>query len=342
MTEAYGHTPETLASPQDAWGQEMVEVPSSEAVRNHHEHGQAYEFGVADIGSRSRVAESVSDDGRAALSILGRVSGSARSLYLETAESLRPYHPGITVTESAGYKIKRIAEAARKDYSESDSKRRTGVLGGLAVATQVLDRFRVGVVLVPKVATEVLENTYAIKPTAAAAAATFMAWNFTVGEVLNYGLEEYPRTVDQFKEEFPTFVALFEQSLPGMRQDTEEHNPDSSPSLGSRAIKKFSTHTKRALSGISLGSTAYVATAAAQGRTRAERTRINTEVTAATGLLIGGLGASVAWSVLELPKRGHAWAATKISDTVSNMKIWWGVAASMIGVDYYLNKKQVE
>jgi hypothetical protein len=260
-----------------------------------------------------------------------------------TMDGLALHHPGITALEAVPYKTSRLFDAAREDYADSDRKARTVAWGGSIIVSQVIDRFRVGFVLIPRVAKEVLDSTAAVAPTAAAAAGTFVALNFSVGEVLNRGIEHYPKTVEAVKKEFPSFVALFEQALPGMemKQDESESNAEEAGLLR-RFMSGASTHVKRAITGFTLGSTAFVATGAAQGRSRKERTKLNALTTMDTAVLVGGLGAGVAAAVLELPKRGHAWAAEKISSTVENSKIWWSLAIGTMALDYRANKKQME
>lgn len=272
-------------------------------------------------------------------SIVSRVIGYCAT----TADGLALYHPGITALEAVPYKVTRLTGAVKEDYADSDHKARTVAWGGSIIASQAVDRVRFGFVLIPRVATEVLDRTTAVAPTAVAAAGTFAALNFSVGEVLNHGIEHYPKTVEAVKKEFPSFVALFEQALPGMETKQDESAPDpEETSLLRRFTRSASTHVKRAITGFTLGSTAFVATGAAQGRSRKERTKLNALTTLDTAVLVGGLGAGVATSVLELPKRGHAWAAEKISSIVKNSKIWWSLAIGTMALDYRANKKQME
>lgn len=248
-------------------------------------------------------------------------------------------HPAAVYANSFRYRAGNVLNAARSDVKHSPHKLRTVALGSLAIGTQILDRARISLILVPAVATEVMENTNQALPTAIAAAATFAAWNGSMGEVLNNGLGEYPKAIDSFKGNFPAVVDVFSESLPGLEAD-DTVSPQEKQSRFRAFFRKIGLHTRRAATGIGIGSTAFVATNHAQGKSKSEVRKTNLAVTADTGILVGGIAGATVETIKKLAERGHVELAKDIQSAVTDMRLWYGVAVLSMISKYVSNRRR--
>lgn len=236
-------------------------------------------------------------------------------------------------------KLSKILHSSKEDIQESNNRFRSAALGIAALGTQILDRASVSLVLVPTVATEVLNSTHQALPVGLAAAGAFFVWNATVGEVLTNALAEYPEAVKDFQEEFPSVVNVFSESLPGLEEihEAEPQFPESTlKSIG----KKASLHMRRAGTGIGIGSTAFVATASAKGESKATVRRINLAVSTDTGFLVGGIAGGVAQAIISLSEHGQTELANEIKSTATDMRVWYGLAIVSMASEYIRNRRK--
>lgn len=237
-------------------------------------------------------------------------------------------------------RTKEVLSAARTDFRESDHKVRALALGSAVVATEVLDRARLMVFLVPHVATEVLNSTHSPLQGALAGAAVFTAWNVGTAEILTQGLNQLPQAKESFKEEFPLVVEAFRDALPGANKEVVEQEKAHEDKSVFRRIGGFLLrHGARGGTGVSLGTTAFVATSSANGdtvqETRKQYLGVSADTAVVTGLVIAGVGQLM----FELPKHGQEQLAENIYNVVSSMRTWGAVAvASMVG-QYFVSRK---
>lgn len=246
-------------------------------------------------------------------------------------------HPAAVYATAFGQRLRNIVKASREDVTESPNKVKTVGLGIATIGTQVLDRARISVVFVPKVATEVLNHTNEAAIVGLAAGATYALWNGSVGEVLNNGIDEYPEAKESFTENFPAVVEVFSESLPGLSDDTEDA---SKQTFMKQFFKKIGLHARRAGTGIGIGSTAFVATAHAKGLSKKEARKINLGVTLDTGLLVGGIAGVTVEAINRLAESGRYELANDIKNVVTDMRVWYGVAVFSMVSEYLGNRRK--
>jgi hypothetical protein len=121
-------------------------------------------------------------------------------------------------------KLPGVIATAAKEVWNSEHKITDAFWLVAALGSQAADRARVSVVLVPEVATRVLEESNNSLTAGAAAAAVFMVWCTTVGEAFAQGLHRFPKSVERFADKYPRFVKAFTDAMPGIEQKPEvEH-----------------------------------------------------------------------------------------------------------------------
>jgi hypothetical protein len=247
-------------------------------------------------------------------------------------------------------KLGDIKEAAGQDLDiKSDGERRTAKVWAAATGiTQILDRSRIVIITAPPAAISVLEHTGSTVAAGATAAAIFTVWNGSMGETLNQGLSRFPKGVEEFSEQFPSTVELFTQSLPGIEPKNADETSQSymlDQEHKSGAIKKLRTvvgkHIRRSFTGMGIGSTAFVATASANGYEKNEVSKVNAGVTADTAGLVFLLGLGVTESISKLGE-SHPALAHDIQNVVQDSRFWLGIAALSMASEYMANKKKRE
>jgi hypothetical protein len=231
-----------------------------------------------------------------------------------------------------------VGKAAGEDIFESDKKikRSTVALGALAV--QVADRLRVAVTVVPPLATHILTHTGSPTEAALAAGAAFGAYSFAVGTATTEGLKQFPSTVASVSENFPGFVGAVQDALPGLEPPTQEQRRAPLPE---RIKRRFGTGFARGTSDIALGTTAYVSTAAAQGKNRKEIYKLNGRVSLDGGIMVGGIVFGIGEVIETLGHRTEAWAqhlAENIQNVATNMDTWYGTAGALILINLCLTR----
>lgn len=238
------------------------------------------------------------------------------------------------------HRIGQLKNAYLKDYSNSDSKFILAVIGASVLTTQIADRARLSIVLVPAVATSILENTGRSFTAATAGALTYFAWNGIVGEVMTQGLDKHRNLLSSFSENFPGVVNVFTDSLPGVESSSERTNDESNHHKDTSLRDKALLHIKRAGTGIGIGSTAFVGTAAANGYTKKELRRLNLQVSTDASLLTHGVIWGVGESIIQLGKNGHQELSMHIQDVAGDIRVWYGVAAVSMISEFISRRRQ--
>lgn len=230
--------------------------------------------------------------------------------------------------------------AAKSDYKDSEHKARALALGIAVVGTEALDRARFTLFLVPHVATEVLNNTHSPVQAAIAGTATFTAWNLGTSEILTQGLDQLPKAKESFKDNFPIVVEAFRDALPGVNTEVVEQEKAHEGKNIFRRLGGFMVrHGARGGTGVSIGTTAFVATSSANGDTvkdtRKQYLGVSADTAAVTAAVIAGAGQLI----LELPAHGQEQLAENIYNVVSSTRTWGAIAvASMVG-QYFVSRK---
>jgi hypothetical protein len=225
-----------------------------------------------------------------------------------------------------------------EDYKDSNNRLRTVALGGLALSTQVLDRLRFAVVLVPTVSIDVLKHTHSATEAAIAGGGLFAAWCLTVGGTLTEGMAEFPKATSTFEEDFPGFTSVVEDSLPGLysensnRQDEGEIEKARLAQLRNIG-KKVTMHAKRGLTAIGIGNTAYVAVASVRGRSKGGIHRLSAATGIDGGIMAGLIVGGVSESLIKLGD-SHPELAMHIQNAASNKYLWYGVAIGLMAVNF--------
>ncbi len=242
-----------------------------------------------------------------------------------------------------------LLRASKQDLRESDSKLRTLGLGAVALGTQVFDRARVIILLAPPTVINVMEKTGSPVLAGLAGAGIYAGFNYANGEGLTQGLAAYPKTLEKFNERYPAVVSLFEQSLPGMMQGEKTQHKDENISRMRRVLEaakdtksKAGMHLRRSLAGISLGSTAFVATASTRGRSKSEVRKTNVGVTVDGAAGVFAIAAGATAGVKELAMRGHFEMANDINNFLGDNRTWYAAAGLSIAGEYFANRKKAK
>jgi len=229
-----------------------------------------------------------------------------------------------------------VLRAVREDFSESDHKVRALALGAAVVATETFDRLRGMVFVVPHVVSEVMDSTHSPVQTAIIGSGVYAAWNIFSGEVLNQGLNILPKAKEKFREEFPVAVRGFRDSLPGANREVvaQEKANAQEKGVGRRVGSFLLRHAGRGGTGISIGTTAFVATSSVAGDTTGETRKQYMGVSADTYAVLGGVILGVTQAIAELPKHNMAGVSEFLYNGVTNMKFWGAVALASMGLQY--------
>jgi len=229
--------------------------------------------------------------------------------------------------ESIKTRLGRVAQAVGGDYRESSHRTLTVTAGLGMAALQSLDRLRASIILVPTLAVNVLEVTQSPTQAALAGGAAFGAWCLAVGGATTEGLAQYPTAVATFGREFPSAVDFFEDSLPGLNKSTKER------SRVGKVVHEAKTRLHRSTSVIGIGTSAYVSTAAAQGRSRSAIHALNANASLDGGLLAGAVVYGVGEGIQKLAGP-HPELALQIQDKASNIYTWYAVAGLSMAAQF--------
>ncbi len=231
------------------------------------------------------------------------------------------------------------------DYrSDEYSKIGTASWGALTAGTQIIDRLRLGVVLIPPMAVEVMEQTHNSLATAAVTGAAFTAWNVVVGSAFGQGISRFPRTNQTVTESFPRLIDTFNNALPGMEKPAQEQkiiDPiDQTFDQKSSRFGRFMTHIRRSFSVMGIGTTAYAGTAAVNGHTPKDVLKINAVASADGGALAAVVAGGAAESVMQLASSGHPELALDVQNFVGDSRLWLGVAAVSMAAELWSNRRK--
>jgi hypothetical protein len=256
-------------------------------------------------------------------------------------DSGNPEGQHITEDPTFRARLMNVIRSAGQDTRESPNKLRTVASGAAALGTQVLDRARVAVILVPTIAVDVLKHTHNAAEAAAVGGSLFAAWCMAIGSTLTEGLVEYPKTVETFEQSFPNFVGVIEDSLPGLYPKEEElHESDKNESsvkrIGNKTLKLAKTapmHARRGLTAIGIGNTAYVAVASTRGFTRRGMHSLSSKTGVDGGVMVGLVIGTVGEAIIELG-HSHPQVANHIQNVASNKYLWYGVAGLLMASNF--------
>lgn len=247
-------------------------------------------------------------------------------------------------------------QSLRADYREYGNRAIAASRIGGIVLTQTLDRSRVPFILIPGAITRTYTETNSAAAAGAAGFAAFTLWSKMVGGTLARNMEHLPKTINTFTKVFPGFTSFFTENLPGLEpaekpqklernpeQGWVRHNAARTKNFGKQILKSANMHFRRGMTGLGLGSTAYVASTIANGKSKKEALRSGNRLTFDTAALIGSLGVGITLGLEKLAENGHPDTAKWIDDWfVSNNKFWSAVGLGSIYLNYHLNKKARE
>lgn len=276
---------------------------------------------------------------------------------IEFAREVSPRLDGVlTVVE--GTRGFEVAQTAANEYMESDKKLATAATAAGALVMQFFDRSRTSLVIVPHIATEVLDRTQSPVQAGLAGGGAYALWCGIVGGALTEALARFPRALETFKEKFPKVVDAFRDALPGMnKRKHEAHNPtpeereiqeakdyiaEKAPSkekdpVAERIGSFILRNLKRGVTAVAIGSTAFAATSSVDGDTKSETHKLNLKASVAGGVVTGGVVAGVGQALLEMPKHGMANQAKYIYDAVTDMRFWYTAAFLAVGSEFATN-----
>lgn len=265
-------------------------------------------------------------------------------------EVLTDFPAPATITVEQDPVVPGLFESIRSDIRESRKPVKTVALGALALATQIPDRIRLIAILAPPAAIEVMNHTQNPILAALAAAGIYAGFNFSNGEALTQALAAYPKTLDSFDRKFPAVVKVFEQSLPGVMNNSETVQgttdliqPSKTRRVSQfvgRCLRKAGKHVRGWGTSIGMGSTAFVATASVKGRSVSEVRKLNAGVTYNGSVGVFSIAAGLTGGLKELAQRGQYELADNISDFVGDTKLWLGLAACSMAAEYRVNRKK--
>lgn len=252
-------------------------------------------------------------------------------------------HPNVVFPRDVYYRTKEVVKTIPEDYK--DRERRASTLGWLALTggSQTLDRMAVSLVLVPEIATKVLENTENGLYTGVAAGLAYGAWVGGVGEVLRQTLKRHPKTMDKAQEKFPDLIDVFTDGLPGLSDVDSEGRPfESNDTQGLIALlrNKLGVHARRGATGLQIGSSAFVTTAMANGYSDKEAAKVNLKVAADSGVSAFFIGWGAGSLIVEAINNGDAERAERILDIVGNNQLWYAVAAGAVALQFALTRHE--
>lgn len=279
--------------------------------------------------------------------VVNALKDSLLDAHYGSVERVREIKKNITTHYLGAKAVGKEVVSEYKSGSATEKLTSSGLIAA-TIGTQLVDRARVVIITAPPAAVAVLESTNSPVAAAATAAGIFAAWNGTVGEVLTQTMAKFPRAMKKFRQEFPGVLNVFSDSLVGIREQEDTpsvvNNPDPTQpkkKLASKFIESLNPRlrTKRALQGMSLGSTAFVATSSTKGESKKEVRKHNIGVTADTSALIFGVVLAVAESIHHLGK-SHPELVQNIQDVAGDARLWLGLAGLSIISEFRANRKK--
>lgn len=256
-------------------------------------------------------------------------------------------HPLSVTSRSLASRAWQTLRSVPEDIRQSDHKVRTIGALALGLATQVLDRSRLGMTyLVAHPAIDEFKDSHSITKTGLVAAAGFMVWNTVVGESLNVGFSEYDQTKKVGTKNFPLVVKVLEEVLPGV--DTQDQPTKEPESIVNKTpvIKRIRNipssvwlNFRRMGVGLGTGSTPFVGLTRAQEHSYLEGTKQNLKVGASTSVAVGAIGLGVAQYITEIEDEDPQ-QVQDILNAIEDPKVWLAIGVAFMGLQYYLNKRK--
>lgn len=268
-------------------------------------------------------------------------------------------HADLMARASTKRSLGMIRRSLVSEYREYGSRPKAAARIGAIAVTQFADRVRTPFVLIPAAITETYSHTQNIWAAGAAGAGAFTLWSTMVGETLGRNMRHLPKTINTITRAFPGFTSFFTENLPGLEKKpkiTKEPLPEGrnlqekivhvTKSVVPKAIatkENTKLHFKRGVTGMGLGSTAYVASTFVKGKEQKEVSKAGARLTLDTAAIIGSLGTGVTEGLSQLARHGYAGTARFIDDWfVSNNYFWTGVGLGSVYLNYKINKAAQE
>ena len=227
-----------------------------------------------------------------------------------------------------------LRSSALEDYHGSTSKRRTKAIGALLVGTQIPDRCRLPILVIPPVVIETMEQHNNSLLAGAVGAGMFAVWSGIIGEPTLRVTDEFPKTVVTFNEEFPAVVGFFADVLPGIEKGGPTHGEPKS------ILSRIGLRVRRSLPSLNYGNFPFVMTSRATGYTSEESRKLYVNTGLDGAGLVFTLGAATTEAVKRLTMAGQYQTAENIQNILSNNKTWWIAAAASVAGELVNNKIQ--
>lgn len=267
-------------------------------------------------------------------------------LPLETTESTKEQ---VGKIRSIAQKLGCLGVAFKVDAKNSETKIQAAGWAALTVATQAADRARLVLVYGTPFAVEASNtaNNSLIGPVVLAS--IFAVSNFATGEALTQSMDHFKGTKESFRNDFPLTVELFADALAGVAskeltttEPTDEALVMSAEddSLDTPWYKKLKLPlpVRRSMTGVGLGSTAFVATSSMLGKSNKEVRAINAKVTRDTSGFIIVVGTGLLEGIKRMYNYGWESEAKFLSDHAQDGKTWLGFAGISIVGTFVSNK----
>lgn len=232
--------------------------------------------------------------------------------------------------------VRNVLRTAKQEFKESPNKKRTLLAGAQLMITQGLDRARFAILIIPPAVVKTMEHTNNSLVAGAVGAGMMALWGVVVGESTLRGLDEFPESVEVFEEEHPKFVNFFTEVLPGIQSGGPSRSPFEEPSVA----ENVGTHTRRALSSVSIGTSPYVATAKATGYNNPETRRLYANTSADGAGFAFLLAAGMTEGIKQLALEGRYELAQDIQNIVENNMTWWALAGLSIAGELISNRRK--
>lgn len=232
--------------------------------------------------------------------------------------------------------IRRTLRSARTEFSESPSRARTLLAGAQLMITQGLDRARFFILVTPPVVVDTMEHTNNSLAAGAVGAGMFAVWGAIVGESTLRGLNEFPQSVEVFEEEHPRFVNFFTEALPGVQSGGPSSDSFREPTVS----ENVGTRLRRSMSGVSLGTSPFVATAKSTGYSNGEARKLYLDTSADGAGLVFAVAAGVTEGIKRLALEGQIQTAQNIQNVVEDGRTWWAVAGASIIAELLANRRK--
>ena len=278
--------------------------------------------------------------------IIGYVTGDATKAWYDNS-ALKRFHDRSPVLQGVS-----------SDLRETNSKLATLGLGAAAITYQLYDRRRWIVTVVPPAIISTMEETGSSNKAGLIGGLIFAGWIGLGAESTSAGIGRFPNTTDRLAKKFSNAVTASSKALGTAEQVTVKQKEESDPELSkparllavSKKVAKTAMkpvifplkHFGRGLKTIGLGSTAYVATARAQGRSSSEiRKKVTLPLVADSFFTVGAIGKGTTEGLKQLALHGHHQAAENIQNVLESEWTWNGVAGFTIalGLGFWVNDR---